>query len=76
MVKKVRKYILFFIVGLVQALFVKEGKSDAYIVRCSNGQSAQKCCESTIAAQYGGKAVWTKNSKNYNYCNVSQIIYM
>lgn len=75
MTKKVRKYILFFIVGLVQALFAKEGKSDAFILKCSNGQSAQKCCESADAryAAYGSDegTTWYKSSKGGGYCSAS-----
>lgn len=51
MVKKVRKYILFFIVGLIQAFISKPGS--AYvgmgIARCSDASSPKKCCESLVS---------------------------
>ena len=46
MVKKVRRYILFLIIGLFSSFFGKQARSEAYILKCNNGQSAKACCES------------------------------
>jgi len=46
MVKKVRRYILFLIIGLFSSFLGKQARGEAYILKCNNGQSAKECCES------------------------------
>ena len=60
MVKKVRRYILFLIIGLFSSFFGKQARSEAYILKCNNGQSAKACCESANNSldALGSSAEW------------------
>lgn len=70
MVKKVRRYILFLIIGLFSS-FLEKAEADAFIIKCNNGQSAKACCKSAHEnlEPLGGGAQWNE-SKGYCYVNV------
>lgn len=69
MVKKVRRYILFFITGLIHSLFVKNVSAAPYIFKCSVGQSAKECCEDVAARTGESEIRWHEKG---GYCSARQ----
>lgn len=63
MVKKVRRYILFFIIGLFSSFLGKKAEADAFMLKCNNGQSAKACCESAgkRLESVGGYVRWDES---------------
>lgn len=75
MVKKVRRYILFLIIGLFSSFLGKKAEASGFIIKCNNGQSAKACCESANKRleTVGGYAKW---SASKGYCDVSPDHYL